>query len=131
MILICSKSSVLKGERAKCDGNVCLYNASEIFPRAEVAEYFVYYGLDDKTNILPDHFLCVICNEIVENKKANGTNPLNRHSKTGCPGTFVHLSTLDFTVLLAKVFKTFGMQISTELLQGKLMDVGHVTSNNV
>lgn len=118
-------SSYFKDELSKYGDDVTVQNASQIYKRTEAANGFVYFGQNDSTNVVPNYFLCTLCNEMVESKHENGSNPLYRHQKTCCK-TFVHLSTLDFCILMAKVLERFGMEISMQLIQRKVMDLARL-----
>lgn len=122
--------SYFKEELSKYGDDVTLLNATQIYKKTQAANGFVYFAQNDSTNVVPNYFFCAFCNEMIESKHENGSNPLNRHQKV-CSKTSVHLSTLDFSILMAKMLEVFGMEISMELLQRKVMGIGCITSDKL
>lgn len=125
-----SMVSFFKEELQKYNGNVFVQNATRVYTRTEPAKHFVYFARENNTNIVPNHYFCADCNELVESKQSNGSNPLHRHL-VGCTKSFVDLTTSEFTILMSKVLGMFGMDIPMEVLQRKLMEIGKINADTM
>lgn len=112
------------------DGEFYIIGASFKYPLAPVAQQFCYLGLKNGTNIAKNVFMCLKCNEYVENKERQGTNPFTRHIKN-CSETFVELTTDDFSVMMCKCLGVFGINVSENDMRKRLMGIGRITDQNM
>lgn len=88
---------MVREESAKLGNDVFLYDATSVYTKTEKAKFFSYYANKEGKCIVPDVFFCKKCNDLIESKQQSGSNPLIRHLDKGCPGSFVGLTTDDFT----------------------------------
>lgn len=114
----------------KYSGRVVIQSASTKYPVAQIATKFGYFGLNDGTNIAPNVFVCLSCNDLIECKEACGTNPFTRHAKI-CTETFVNMSADSFSQMLTNCLNLGGILITKDVLKLKLMTIGQINNENM